>query len=46
MSVSDGENLKIFAGSAGKELAESMCEHLDLTLGAGGACASLTARSS
>ena len=37
MSVSDGENLKIFAGSAGKELAESMCEHLDLTLGAGGA---------
>ena len=37
MSATDRENLKIFAGSAGKELAQSMCEHLDLTLGAGGA---------
>jgi ribose-phosphate pyrophosphokinase len=37
MSASDRENLKIFAGSAGMELAQSMCDHLDLTLGAGGA---------
>ena len=37
MSANDQEHLKIFAGSAGMDLAQSMCEHLDLTLGAGGA---------
>ena len=37
MTATDREHLKIFAGTAGKDIAESMCEHLDLPLGAGGA---------
>ena len=37
MSANDREHLKIFAGTASKELTHQMCEHLDLPVGAGGA---------
>lgn len=37
MSATDREHLKIFAGTAGMHLARSMCEHLGLPMGAGGA---------
>lgn len=33
MSATDREHLKIFAGTAGKEIAEQMCERLELPLG-------------
>ena len=33
MSANDQEHLKIFAGRAGRHLAEAMCEHLSLPLG-------------
>ncbi len=33
MSANDREQLKIFAGSSGRALAQSMCEHLELPLG-------------
>ena len=33
MSASDREHLKIFAGTSGRELADSMCERLGLALG-------------
>ncbi|MHC5023064.1 MAG: ribose-phosphate diphosphokinase [Planctomycetota bacterium] len=36
MSAADREQLKIFAGRAGRALAEAMCDHLNLPLGAGG----------
>ena len=35
MSASDREHLKIFAGRAGRHLAEAMCDHLGLPLGQG-----------
>ncbi|MBX3356199.1 MAG: ribose-phosphate pyrophosphokinase [Phycisphaeraceae bacterium] len=34
MSASDRDSLKIFAGSTGQALAEAMCRHLELPLGA------------
>ena len=37
MTANDREHLKIFTGSAGGHLARPMCEHLELSLGAGGA---------
>ena len=33
MSASDREHLKIFAGTSGGEIAQAMCDHLDLPLG-------------
>ena len=33
MSASDREQLKIFAGSTGRALAQSMCDHLELPIG-------------
>ena len=33
MSASDREQLKIFAGSTGRVLAQSMCDHLELPIG-------------
>jgi ribose-phosphate pyrophosphokinase len=35
MSVADREHLKIFAGRAGKDLAQAMCDHLSLPLADG-----------
>ncbi|MEE2682142.1 MAG: ribose-phosphate pyrophosphokinase [Planctomycetota bacterium] len=35
MSANDREHLKIFAASAGMHLAKTMCEHLELPVGAG-----------
>ena len=35
MSAGDREHLKIFAGTAGRSLAEAMCAHLELPLGVG-----------
>ena len=35
MTASDREHLKIFAGRAGRHLAEAMCDHLGLPLGQG-----------
>ncbi len=37
MNAPDGEHLKIFAGRAGRRLAEAMCEHLDLPVAKGSA---------
>ena len=36
MSAADRDQLKVFAGRAGRELATTMCEHLDIPLGLGG----------
>jgi len=33
MSAADRESLKIFAGTAGRDLAQRMCDHLELPLG-------------
>ena len=33
MTASDREHIKIFAGRAGRDLAASMCTHLDLPMG-------------
>ena len=33
MTAGDREHLKIFAGRSGRELATSMCDHLELSMG-------------
>ena len=35
MTASDRDHLKIFAGRAGLGIAELMCDHLNIPLGAG-----------
>ncbi|MBM4113007.1 MAG: ribose-phosphate pyrophosphokinase, partial [Phycisphaerae bacterium] len=34
MSAADRNSLKIFAGTTGQALAQAMCDHLELPLGA------------